>query len=190
MSREIQALEQSFKKKAVVDVQSGDSVRVHQKVLEAGKTRVQIFEGMVIRTKRAGSLTASFTVRRVASGVGVEKTYLIHSPSVTKVEVIKRSKVRRNYLSYMRGLRGKGARLSGVEFDREAVNVIEDETAESEEAKIKAQQAKAHEEAEAAKAEEEAKREAKVEELLSKHEPASTTEESLESLKDEADPTQ
>ncbi|KKU19888.1 MAG: 50S ribosomal protein L19 [Candidatus Saccharibacteria bacterium GW2011_GWA2_46_10] len=189
MSREIQALEQSFKKKAVVDVQSGDSVRVHQKVLEAGKTRVQIFEGMVIRTKRAGSLTASFTVRRVASGVGVEKTYLIHSPSVTKVEVIKRSKVRRNYLSYMRGLRGKGARLSGVEFDREAVNVIEDETAESEEAKIKAQQAKAHEEAEAAKAEEEAKREAKVEELLSKHEPASTTEESLESLKDEADPT-
>lgn len=170
MSREIQALEQSFKKKAVVDVRSGDTVRVHQKVLEGGKTRVQIFEGMVIRTKRTGSLTSSFTVRRVASGVGVEKTYLIHSPSVTKVEVVKRSKVRRNYLSYMRGLRGKGARLSGVEFDREAVNVVEDETAESEEAKIKVEQAKAHEAEAAKKAEEEAKLEVKAQAALAKHE--------------------
>ncbi|OGL35053.1 50S ribosomal protein L19 [Candidatus Saccharibacteria bacterium RIFCSPHIGHO2_12_FULL_47_16b] len=187
MENPIQLIEQGLKRKSTVDVRSGDTVRVHQKVLEAGKTRVQVFEGTVIRTKRMASSTANFTVRRIASGVGVEKTYLLHSPSVTKIEVTKRSKVRRNYLSYMRGLRGKGARLTGVKFDREAVGTIEDEAATTEETKIKEEQAKAHKEAEAAKAEEEAKREAKVKELLSKHEPTSTPEESLEPLKAEAD---
>lgn len=185
MSREIQALEQTFKKKAVVDVRPGDTVRVHQKVLEAGKTRVQVFEGMVIRTKRANSLTASFTVRRVASGVGVEKTYLIHSPSVTKVEVVKRSRVRRNYLSYMRGLRGKGARLSGVEFDREAVNVVEDETAEEAEAEIKEEQAKAHEEEAAKKAEEEKEAEAKVEAALAAREEEVTEKSNTDKTKEQ-----
>jgi large subunit ribosomal protein L19 len=118
-------------KQAVVDVRSGDTVRVHQKIKEGGKERTQVFEGLVIRTSRKNSLTSSFTVRRVASGVGVEKTFLIHSPAITKVQVVRRSKVRRNYLSYMRQLTGKGTRLTGLDFDKDAVNTIAEEMAES-----------------------------------------------------------
>lgn len=117
-------------KKAVVDVRSGDTVRVHQKIKEGGKERTQVFEGLVIRASRKNSLTSSFTVRRIASGVGVEKTFLIHSPAITKVQVVRRSKVRRNYLSYMRQLTGKGTRLTGLDFDKEAVNTVADEMAE------------------------------------------------------------
>ena len=90
----IKKVEQQYRKHAVVDVRTGDTVRVHQQVKEGNKTRVQVFEGVVIRTDRKDSLTSSITVRRIASGVGVEKTYLLHSPLVVKVEVTKRSKVR------------------------------------------------------------------------------------------------
>ncbi|MBI2592128.1 50S ribosomal protein L19 [Candidatus Saccharibacteria bacterium] len=155
-----------FKKKAVVDVRSGDTVRVHQKVREGSKERVQVFEGLVLRVTRRGSLTSTLSVRRIASGVGVEKTYLIHSPSILKIEVVKRSKVRRNYLTYMRELTGKSARLAGVDFDREAINTAADEAAAEEETKIKQEQEKVHEEQEAKKAEAEAKEEAKVKQVL------------------------
>jgi large subunit ribosomal protein L19 len=119
-------IEKGFKKPKVTDVKSGDTVRVHQKIREGNKERVQVFEGLVIRTKRMNSHTASITVRRIASGVGVEKSYLLHSPLVSKVEVVKRSKVRRNYLSYMRERTGKSARLSAVDFDRDSVNIEEE----------------------------------------------------------------
>jgi len=152
MESVIQKIEAKHKKSAVVDIRSGDNVRVHQKVREGAKERVQVFEGLVIRTSRANSLTNSFTVRRIASGVGVEKTFLIHSPSILKVEVTKRSKVRRNYLTYMRNLTGKSARLSGVEFDKEAVNAVHDKAAEAEEAQIK-EEAEASYDPEAAKKE-------------------------------------
>src|SRR6187455_1589905 len=98
----IQKVEQQYRKKQVVDVRSGDTVRVHQKIKEGNKERVQVFEGVVIRTDREDSLTSSITVRRIASGVGVEKTFLLHSPLVLQVEVTKRSHVRRKYLSYLR----------------------------------------------------------------------------------------
>jgi large subunit ribosomal protein L19 len=136
MQSVIQQIEAKYMKKAVVDVKSGDTVRVHQKIREGNKERVQIFEGLVIRTDRKQSHTSSLTVRRIASGVGVEKTYLIHSPLILKIEIIKRSKVRRNYLSYMRNLTGKSARLAGVGFDRDAVNTIDDQEAEAEEEAI------------------------------------------------------
>src|SRR5688572_26945568 len=126
MQSVIQQLDAASKKRKVVDVKSGDTVRVHQKIKEGSKERIQIFEGLVIRTGRKGSITSTITVRRIASGVGVEKTYLMHSPLVTKLEVTKRSKVRRNYLSYMRELRGKSARLSGVDFDKKGVNDVRD----------------------------------------------------------------
>lgn len=155
MTSVIEQITARHKKKAVVDVKSGDTVKVHQKIIEGGKQRVQIFEGLVIRISRKDSLTSSFTVRRIASGVGVEKTYLIHSPNVLKVEVVKRSKVRRNYLTYMRELTGKRARLTGVDFDKNAVNIIHDEEAEAEEAKIKEEQLESYD-PEAAKAEKEA----------------------------------
>lgn len=120
----VKKFEDQYKKHAIVDVLPGDTVRVHQQIKEGGKTRIQVFEGLVIRVSRKQSLTATITVRRIASGIGVEKTYLMHSPLVTKVEVMKRSKVRRNYLTYMRSRTGKAARLSGVDFDRRAVNEL------------------------------------------------------------------
>lgn len=126
MQSAIQSLKDAQKKHQIVNVRSGDTVRVHQKIKEGNKERIQVFEGLVIRTDRKNSQTSSITVRRIASGIGVEKTYLMHSPLVVKVEVTKRSKVRRNYLSYMRDRRGKSARLTGLAFDKDAVNTIEE----------------------------------------------------------------
>ena len=90
------------KKYAVVDVKSGDTVKVSQKIKEGNKERVQVFEGVVIRVDRKNSSTARITVRKITSGVGVEKSFLLHSPLVEKVEVVRRAKVRRNYLSFLR----------------------------------------------------------------------------------------
>jgi large subunit ribosomal protein L19 len=156
MKSVIDSINDQYKKSAVVEVRSGDTVKVHQKIREGNKERVQIFQGLVIRTDRKGSHTSRITVRRIASGVGVEKSFLLHSPLVVKVEVTKRSKVRRNYLSYMRTRTGKSARMTGVEFDRDAVNSVHDEALEAEEEKLKQEKA---EEA-AVKAEEKAKEEA------------------------------
>lgn len=159
-----------YRKSQVVDVRSGDTVRVHQKIKEGNKERIQVFEGLVIRTDRKGSHTSTITVRRIASGIGVEKSYLLHSPLVTKIEVVKRSKVRRNYLTYMRERTGKSARLSGVDFDKEKVNAVHDEKAEAEEAKMKAEAEAKHAEEAEKKAELEAKNEAKVEAAMAQHE--------------------
>lgn len=139
MESVIQKIEAKYKKPAVVDVMPGDTVRVHQKIQEGNKTRVQIFEGLVIRASRKNSLSATIAVRRIASGIGVEKTYLLHSPLITKIEVTKRSKVRRNYLTYMRTRTGKSARLTGMDFDRRAVNELpEPETAKQTDAPTEA----------------------------------------------------
>jgi large subunit ribosomal protein L19 len=124
MQSVIQKIEEKFKKPQVVDVHSGDTVKVHQKIREGNKERVQIFQGLVIRVDRKGSHTSRILVRRIASGIGVEKSFLLHSPLVVKVEVTKRSKVRRNYLTYMRARTGKSARLTGVDFDARSVNDI------------------------------------------------------------------
>ncbi|MBQ1298340.1 50S ribosomal protein L19 [Candidatus Saccharibacteria bacterium] len=128
------------KKKAVVDVRSGDTVRVTQKIKEGNKFRLQVFEGVVIRVDRKESHTARIVVRKVTSGVGVEKSYLIHSPLVEKIEITKRSKVRRNNLSYLRQRSGKSARLRGKDFDRVAVNDVtvpeEEATEVKEEAEV------------------------------------------------------
>ncbi len=140
MQSVIQQIEAKYKKHQVVDVRSGDTVKVHQKIKEGNKERVQVFEGLVIRTDRKGSHTSRITVRRISSGIGVEKSYLLHSPLVVKVEIVKRSKVRRNYLSYMRKLTGKSARLTGVAFDKEAVNKVEEKPAE--EPKAEAEESK------------------------------------------------
>lgn len=126
MQSVIQKIEETFKKHQVVDIRSGDNVKVHQKIREGSKERIQIFQGLVIRTDRKGSHTSRITVRRIASGVGVEKSFLMHSPLVVKVEVVKRSKVRRNYLTYMRNRTGKSARLASMDFDRQAVNTVKE----------------------------------------------------------------
>ncbi len=123
------------KKKSVVDIRSGDTIKVTQKIKEGNKFRSQTFEGVVIRIDRKESHTARVVVRKVTSGVGVEKSYLIHSPLVEKIEIVRRAKVRRNNLTYLRDRAGKSARLSNKEFDRNAVNATAEFEAESTEAK-------------------------------------------------------
>lgn len=120
----IQKVNEAQKKAAVVDVRTGDTVRVSQKIREGNKERIQIFEGTVIRTDRKDSHTARFTVRKVTSGIGVEKSFLIHNPLVDKVEIVRRAKVRRKYLSFLRERSGKSARLKAQDFNREAVNTL------------------------------------------------------------------
>ena len=92
------------------DFRSGDTVKVHIRILEGAKERVQIFEGVVIRRKR-GTMGANFTVRKISHGVGVEKTFPLHSPKIEKVEIVTRGQVRRSRLYYLRNLRGKAARI-------------------------------------------------------------------------------
>lgn len=165
----VQKVNDEQKKPQVVDVRSGDTVRVHQKIKEGNKERIQMFEGVVIRTDNKGQHTSRITVRKVASGVGVEKSFLLHSPLVEKVEIVRRAKVRRNFLSYLRQRSGKGARLTAVQFDREAVNAIKDVRAEEEEARLKEEKAKDAAEKKAEKDAKQADLDAKVAETESRH---------------------
>lgn len=125
----IQKVNEKQKKHAVVGVRSGDTVRVSQRIKEGNKERVQVFEGVVIRTDNKDSHTSRITVRKIASGVGVEKSFLVHSPLVEKIEIVRRAKVRRKFLSFLRERSGKSARLKAVKFDREAVNTLPDKPA-------------------------------------------------------------
>uniref|UniRef100_A0A7C1F326 Large ribosomal subunit protein bL19 n=1 Tax=Ammonifex degensii TaxID=42838 RepID=A0A7C1F326_9THEO len=96
--------------KEIPDFRPGDTVRVHVKVVEGGRERTQAFEGVVIR-RRGGGLNETFTVRRVSYGVGVERIFPLYSPRLERIEVVKRGKVRRARLYYLRKLRGKAARI-------------------------------------------------------------------------------
>jgi large subunit ribosomal protein L19 len=95
----------------IPDLRPGDTVRVHNLIVEGDRERVQVFQGTVVRLRKGG-INANFTVRRIAAhGIGVERTFLLHSPRIEKVEVVRRSHVRRAKLYYLRGRRGKAARL-------------------------------------------------------------------------------
>lgn len=146
--------------RAVPDFRVGDTVRVHQRIKDrsveksklsktakaakraqegekaAKEERTQIFEGVVLARKHGKGISASFTVRKLAAGVGVEKTYPLHSPTIEKVEVVRRHKVRQAKLYYLRGLRGKKARLKEREFselivEESAPEVVQEETVET-----------------------------------------------------------
>lgn len=92
------------------DFRPGDTVRVHVRVVEAGRERIQVFEGVVIR-RQGGGLRETFTVRKVSFGIGVERTFPVHSPTVARIEVVQRGRVRRAKLYYLRQRRGKKARI-------------------------------------------------------------------------------
>lgn len=109
-------------KAGIPDFKAGDTVRVHAKVKEGDKERIQVYEGVVIRRK-GHALEASFTVRKVSYGIGVERIFPIHSPLIDKIEIVSRGKVRRAKLYYLRDLSGKKARLEGEEgFSAAAAN--------------------------------------------------------------------
>ena len=100
----------NIKERQALDIRAGDTVRVHQKIQEKGKTRIQMFEGLVLAVKHGKEAGGTFTVRRVASGVGVEKIFPIYSPMIDKIEIIKRSKVRRAKLYHIRDKAAKDIR--------------------------------------------------------------------------------
>jgi large subunit ribosomal protein L19 len=106
----IEALEREQMRLDIPDFRSGDTIKVHAKIKEGDKERIQVFQGVVIR-KRKGKMGATFTVRKVSYGIGVERIFPQHSPNIDKVEIISRGKVRRGRLYYMRKLRGKAARI-------------------------------------------------------------------------------
>lgn len=106
----LQEVEKPFLKRELPEMRPGDTVRVHVLVREGGKERTQVFEGVVIARKHRG-VADTITVRKVSYGIGVERTFPVHSPTVSKIEVVRRGKVRRAKLYYLRNLSGKAARL-------------------------------------------------------------------------------
>lgn len=103
-------IEKNMPEKAAPDVTVGDTVRVHLRVKEGNRERIQVFEGTVI-AKKHGGITETITVRRISYGVGVEKVFPVHSPSIDKIEVVRNGAVRRAKLYYLRGRVGKGAKV-------------------------------------------------------------------------------
>lgn len=109
---DIRSLIELKKNPNIADFRSGDTLRVHSRVVEGDRERVQVFEGVVIRLRRGG-INSNFTVRRLSHGVGVERTFPLYSPLLQKVEVVRHGRVRRAKLYYLRERRGKAARIKG-----------------------------------------------------------------------------
>jgi large subunit ribosomal protein L19 len=109
----LDAVESAQLRKDIPLIQSGDTVRLQVRVVEGNRERLQPFEGVVMRL-RGGGVNRNFTVRRITNGVGVERTFLLHSPRIEKIDVIRHARVRRKQLYYLRGLTGKAARLKEV----------------------------------------------------------------------------
>jgi large subunit ribosomal protein L19 len=106
----IEAIDKEHMRLDIPDFKAGDTVKVHARIKEGDKERIQIFQGVVIR-RRNGDLGATFTVRKVSYGVGVERIFPLHSPAIDKIEIVTRGRVRRGRLYYLRKLRGKAARI-------------------------------------------------------------------------------
>ena len=154
----IQANTDEYKKSDIPAFDVGDTVKVHIKIKEGSRERIQIFEGFVLK-RQHGGVNETFTVRRIASGVGVEKTFPLHSPRIDKIEVVRKGNVRRAKLNYMRKRTGKSAKIKSKIYTEEQLKAMEAAKAKAEEEATKAvQEAKAAAEAEAAEtAENEAK---------------------------------
>ncbi|GAA0408272.1 50S ribosomal protein L19 [Paenibacillus motobuensis] len=109
----VQAITQEQLRKDIPSFRPGDTLKVFVKVIEGSRERIQLFEGVVIK-RRGGGISETFTVRKISNGVGVERTFPLHSPKLDRIEVARRGKVRRAKLYYLRELRGKAARIKEV----------------------------------------------------------------------------
>lgn len=174
-------IEQPFLRTDIPDFRPGDTVKVHVRVVEGNRERIQVFQGTVI-ARSGGGIRESFTVRKISFGVGVERTFPLHSPSIAKLEIVQRGRVRRAKLYYLRDLRGKKARIRERRIDEaklaameaaaeeaaaaaeEAAEEAEAEEAEEAEEAAEAQEIEANEAAELAEAEEQAEQAEEAEE--------------------------
>ncbi|HCX2187216.1 TPA: 50S ribosomal protein L19 [Staphylococcus aureus] len=109
----IEAVTKSQLRTDLPSFRPGDTLRVHVRIIEGTRERIQVFEGVVIK-RRGGGVSETFTVRKISSGVGVERTFPLHTPKIEKIEVKRRGKVRRAKLYYLRSLRGKAARIQEI----------------------------------------------------------------------------
>ncbi len=105
-------------KKGSDDIRPGDTIKVHQKIKEKDKQRIQVFEGLVLARKHGKGISSTITVRKLVSGIGVERVFPLHSPNIEKIEIVKRGKVRKAKLYYLRKAKGKKARLKKVDFEQ------------------------------------------------------------------------
>jgi large subunit ribosomal protein L19 len=126
-------IEQSFLRSDIPEFRPGDTVKVHVRVVEGNRERVQVFQGVVIR-RQHGGLRETFTVRKISFGVGVERTFPVHSPSIARLEVVSRGAVRRAKLYYLRDLRGKKARIRERRIDDAKLAAMEEAAAAAAEA--------------------------------------------------------
>lgn len=160
----IKSIEHEQLKSKVPNIKVGDTIRVHQRIKEGNRQRIQVFEGIVIK-KQNGGLNETFTVRRISYGVGVEKTFLLHSPLVEKVELVRVGKARRAKLYYLREKLGKSAKTKedvGANLNREDI-IIKEEVPETSE-EVKTEEAKVENETVSEKVEETVAEEVKAEE--------------------------
>jgi large subunit ribosomal protein L19 len=164
-------VEQPFLRSDIPQFRPGDTVKVHVRVVEGNRERVQVFQGVVIR-RQNGGLRETFTVRKISFGVGVERTFPVHSPSIAKLELVSRGAVRRAKLYYLRELRGKKARIKERRIDDAKLAAMEAAEAEAME--------RAAAEAEAAEADEAEADEAEVQELEGSSEAPEAPVEELE----------
>lgn len=112
----LQQIEEPYLRTDIPRFRAGDTLKVHVKVREGGKERIQIFQGTVI-ARKGGGTRETFTVRKMSGGIGVERVFPLHSPSLDKIELLRRGKVRRSKLYYLRALRGKAARIEELRDD-------------------------------------------------------------------------
>ena len=113
MSKIIEAITKSQLRTDIPEFKAGDTVRVHVRIVEGGRERIKQFEGVVIK-RRGGGISATYTVRKISNGVGVERTFPVHTPKVERIEVVRKGRVRRAKLYYLRNLRGKAARIREI----------------------------------------------------------------------------
>ncbi len=118
--------------KKLPDIRPGDTIKVHQKIKEGDKERIQIFEGIIIAKKHGTGIPATITVRKIVDGIGVERVFPIHSPSIDKIEIMRSGKVRRSKLYYLRTAKGKKSRLKKKDFAAAiAPEMVEEPVAET-----------------------------------------------------------
>ena len=187
----IREIIKKFSKKNVPNILPGDTVKVHQKIKEGSKERIQVFEGIVLGKKHGSEIGATITVRKVSKGVGVERIFPIHSPLIEKIDVVKRSKVRRAKLYFLREAKGARARLRRKEFDNEVVNKVKEIAEEKKEEKPLEEKQPESEEKNTGEAKEIKKEEVEkietAEETSKEEDPKKETPEKTEEVKEETE---
>lgn len=164
MDQRLLSVWKKFGKPSLPPIKVGETVRVHQKIREGDKDRISLFEGLVIARKHGTELGASFTVRRIAAGIGVERVFPLHHPSIVKIETRKTAPVRRSKLYYVRGLTGRKLKRRG---ERRSSELWEDLAVKEELERIETEKIAAAEEKRQAEAQAKAELEAKAESALS-----------------------